>query len=146
MDRNALLPHIRTLEPDTPLHRRLEQDLEIGVGFGRAWYGSQKEHWIRWLEEYSGPGEYGRKPNSTADAEVIYNRLNCPPMVFWLAEAVGVPEASLTAAYAAALGAHPAPASQCAAIRDVIPWATVALNIEERSFVREGCNPLQHCR
>jgi hypothetical protein len=42
MNARQLRRKIKTLNADTPLHKRLETALEEGVGFGNAWYGSQK--------------------------------------------------------------------------------------------------------
>jgi hypothetical protein len=27
----------------------------------KAWYRTQKEHWLGWLREYNGPGYYSRQ-------------------------------------------------------------------------------------
>lgn len=108
----------------------LEQSLQIGVGFGNAWYSSQKEHWLRWLAEYDTPGVYGRKPNSGRSCQRIYNLIRCPPMVFWLGEALEVPSAALKAAYGAATGARPHHAAQTAAIRREISWRVIETRIQ----------------
>lgn len=133
MDRKSLLSIICTLAATPPKTLELEQALQIGAGFGTAWYSDQKEHVVRWLEEYDTPGAYGRKPNSGRDAKAIYNLLLCPPAVFWLAEAAGVPEALLDDAFAAGVNAHKHCASQSAAIRRVIPWPIVALHLHKLS-------------
>src|ERR1035437_4601953 len=33
----------------------------------------------------------GRKNRKISSAEIVYNRINCPPMLLWLAEAAGAP-------------------------------------------------------
>jgi hypothetical protein len=75
-------------------------------------------------EEYDGPGFYGRA-SAKRSAAFVYNHINCPPMLIWLAEAAGVPETKLATAIEDALnGAKPWP-SQCASIRRVIPWQDI---------------------
>ena len=64
-------------------------------------YGSQKEHWLGWLREYNGPGAYGRQTGKTRDAQFAFNHGQCAPMLFWLAEALEMPDARLTLAYSA---------------------------------------------
>jgi hypothetical protein len=93
-----------------------------------VWYSSQKEHWMGWLSEYDGPGAYGRKNWNGRTAEFVYNHIACPPMLFWLAEAVGVPRKNLVAAKRSALSDGRNRASHCALIRKTIPWSA----IEER--------------
>lgn len=93
MTPHRLAAKIRKLREQAPITTRFERIL-AGRGTwnsGRAWYTSQKEHWLGWLAEYHGPGYYGRK-NSDRSAEVIYNHIACPPMALWLAEASGIPE------------------------------------------------------
>lgn len=120
-----LLRHIDRLDPDTPRHKALECALHIGVGYGGAWYSSQKEHWQRWLAEYHGPGAYGRKPRPDRTAQFVYNRIQCAPMLFWLAEAAGVSHGPLERAYGAVLTTPRRSASQCGALRQEIQWSTV---------------------
>lgn len=125
MERDSLLQFIETLDPDQPLTEMLENRLQIGVGFGKAWYRSQKEHWLRWLSQYDTPGAYGRIPAPNLHCQAIYNRLQCPPMVFWLGEAVKIPQATLKAAYVAATSAEPQYGRQTKAVRRHIPWSEV---------------------
>ncbi|WP_139280809.1 hypothetical protein [Shimia gijangensis] len=124
---------IETLNETPPMTTKLEHALGIGVGFGTAWYSSQKEHWMRWLKEYDTPGVYGRRPNSGHSCQFIYNQLQCPPMVFWLGEALGAPKLALRQAYAAATGVLPHHARQTAAIRREIPWRTIEIRIRQLS-------------
>jgi hypothetical protein len=105
----------------------LERALRAGATWDskeEVWYESQKEHWLGWLNEYSGPGYYGRK-NSKRSAEFVYNHINCSPMVLWLGEASGVPSKIVMQAKRAALSSRPSLPSQCAAIRKVIPWSLI---------------------
>jgi hypothetical protein len=133
MKREELVKTIDTLDAEQPMTAMLEHSLQIGVGYGRAWYNSQKEHWLRWLNEYDTPGVYGRRPNSGRACQFIYNQLQCPPMVFWLGEALNVPSAALSAAYVAATGVRPHHARQAAAIRGEIPWRMIEDRIHQLS-------------
>lgn len=133
MDRETLLNILKTLEAFPPKTAALEATLRIGVGYGGAWYTSQKEHMVLWLEGYETAGAYGRKPNSGADAKAIYNRLMCPASLFWMAEAGGVSDALLDAAHRAATDASDHCASQSAAIRRVIPWAVLEARLTQLS-------------
>src|SRR5262245_48141469 len=110
---------------------------------GQAWLGpeaelrDQKEHWIGWLEEYDGPGYYGRK-NPGRSAEFIYNHLHCPPMLLWLAEAAGARKPVLRRAWAAVLAARTSLTSQSAALRSVLPWAEVERLLIDACCRRDG--------
>ncbi|HGG65015.1 MAG TPA: hypothetical protein ENK34_10645 [Rhodobacteraceae bacterium] len=96
-----LLRHVESLQRDTPRHKELEQTLQICAGFGQAWYGSQKEHWQRWLAEYSGPGAYGRTPRGERPASYVYYHIRCTSMLLWLAEAASVLDDLLERGYEA---------------------------------------------
>lgn len=125
MDASELLRLVKKLDDNQPLHKKLERELKIGPGFGRARYKTQKLHWIGWLTDYHTSGPYGRLARVSTPVEVVYNRLMCPPMVFWLAEASGVSHGPLHVAFEAALDSRPHCASQSAAIRRSIPWCDV---------------------
>ena len=114
----------------TPNTKQLEDALKIGPGYGGAWYSSQREHWLRWLTEYPTPGPYGRKTSERTLAQVVYSRVNCPPMVFWLAETVGVHTEALRVAHQAAIKAPINQASQAGAIRSKLPWELVFTHIK----------------
>lgn len=120
-----LRARLASLPADTPRHKALERALAEGVGFGQAWYHSQKEHWHGWLGEYDGPGAYGRKGWANRDAAFIWNHIQCAPMLFWLAEALGLPETDLERAYQDILAAPKRNASQCAVLRRVFPWEVI---------------------
>lgn len=96
-----------------------------------TWYRSQKEHWLGWLGEYSGPGAYARK-NANRDAQFIYNHFQCSPGLLWLAEASGVSPKLLILGRDAMQRAGERPASQCAAFRKVVPWKVVDEAIKQR--------------
>lgn len=122
MRTHDLLRLVYDLPDGQPVHQELERCLNIGPGIGRAWYTSQKEHWVRWLTEYPTEGPYGRKQKRVTSAKTVYNRLMCPPMVLWLPEAAGVDDGIIRTAFLACLEARPSCASQCAAIRSEVPW------------------------
>ena len=116
---------IRILPERPRITTTLEQALRKRANKKKVvWYSSQKEHWLGWLKEYDGPGFYGRQ-DSNRTAEFVYNHINCPPMVLWLGEACGLPKALVVEAKTEALAAKPSRASQCAAIRNLIPWSKI---------------------
>ena len=89
------------------------------------WYMTQKEHWLGWLNEYRGPGAYGRTgPSQTRDAKFAYNHIVEVKMLLWLIEAAGVPRAKVQKAR---LGAARAPSlsRKSAIVRRHVPWETL---------------------
>lgn len=132
MNARGLRRKIKRLNSETPQHKRLEQALQEGVGFGNAWYDSQKEHWLGWLAEYDGPGAYGRQTGNSRDARYIYNHIQCAPMLFWLAEAVEIPAGTLEQAFNDIVTAPEKNASQCSAFRKLIPWKMIEARLLER--------------
>jgi hypothetical protein len=87
-------------------------------------HDDQQQHWLGWLKHYNSEGYYGRKNVNVMDAKLVYNRIVCPPMVLWLAEALRVSKPLITEAFTSALERSTL-ASQSAAIRKVIPWEMV---------------------
>ena len=89
-------------------------------------YKSQKDHWLRWLGDYDGPGFYNRKTHSGRDAKYIYNHIMCSPMVLYLPEALGVSQALIKKAFSEVIKAKdPSMAKQCGIIRKSIPFELV---------------------
>jgi len=86
-----------------------------------------KEHWIGWLSEYDGPGYYGRK-TSDRDASFVYNHINSPPMLVWLAECAGVSK-DLVEAACRVTGGVKTKSTACALVRRVLPWEIVEANL-----------------
>jgi|GEM_PF-1697942 len=111
------------------LLRRLPEHLPVSDAYeaehlpGKRWWSSQREHMVGWFSELAGPGAFNRKSRGL-DAKHGYNHLQCAPGLLWIAEALGEDPAKLTTAAAAAAPCRSV-ASQCAAIRNVIPWASV---------------------
>lgn len=131
MTRTQLLRAIRRLEPECPMTTAFERALGIRDSEDniRGWYKSQRQHWIGWLNEYSGPGYYCRKTTSNS-AQVIYNRIVCPPMVLWLGEASGVPKARIAKAKRVGL-AEKTLAARSAAVRRIIPWDEIETRLTD---------------
>lgn len=99
-----------------PLTVLLENSLNVGPGRGRATYRDQRHHWLRWLNDYQRPERPARR---------VYNAINCPTMLFWLAEALEVDREHLIPAINAAENAPNNQASQTAAIRRLIGWDVI---------------------
>jgi hypothetical protein len=114
---------LELLEPHPPFSSRFDVEMPGGKeANARAWYSSQKEHWLGWLAEYDGPGAYGRKSWRGKDAEFVYNHIVNPQMLVWLAEAAGASRQKLLRARRAALESGPRMQAMSAAIRRVFPF------------------------
>ena len=114
------------MQPHLPVSDRFEREMPGGEAEQRrAWYSSQKEHWLGWLAEYDGPGAYSRKNTRKRDAQFVYNHIVNPKMLIWLAEAAGVPKQQLQRAYMAALSAGTRMQAMSSAIRHVIPFSAI---------------------
>ncbi|MEM8542169.1 MAG: hypothetical protein AAGF25_14535 [Pseudomonadota bacterium] len=99
-----------------PLTTMLENSLGVGPGKGRATYRDQKHHWVRWLNDYQRPDR---------PAQRVYNAINCPTMLLWLGEALGVDRERVVSAIHAAENAPANQISQTAAIRGLIGWDVI---------------------
>lgn len=132
----VLRAHIGPLPEYLPRTKAMESQLQVDVGFDDAWYRSQKEHWLGWLGEYAGPGAYGRKPDPTRDSAYVYNHIQCAPMLFWLSEAIGASDMTLERAFGAVTQADTKGASQCAALRKILPWHDVARALASYNYSR----------
>lgn len=91
---------------------------------------TQKEHWLGWTSEYekgmkNHPRGYNRQKNLNITAEEIYNRILCPDMLIWLAEASGVRETLIKKATTNSLKGSKHVASICRGIREVIGWKEI---------------------
>lgn len=91
----------------------------------QRWFRHQQEHWIGWLTEHDRRG--------TMTAERVYDFIQSPPMLLWLAQASGCPETLVSEAAHAALRYHRSRKRECNAIRELIPWAMIARNLKEPS-------------
>jgi hypothetical protein len=94
---------------------------------GKVWYESQKERWIGWLLDYQGGGAYGRKVHGRRDAERVYNQLQCPDMLIYLAKESGVSPGRIREAKRAAGkgGSKARLAAKCGAVREILSWSLV---------------------
>jgi hypothetical protein len=117
---------IRKLGPHLPISDRFDTEMPGGSAERkRAWYSSQRQHWLGWLDEYDGPGAYGRKAPGGRDAEFVYNHVVNPKMLIWLAEAAGAPRSRLLRAKKAAISAGARMPAMSAAIRREFPYAYI---------------------
>lgn len=106
-----------------------------------VWYSSQRQHLQSWFSELSGAGAYGRSSRGLT-AKHGYNHLQCAQGLLWLAEALGEDSDRVRQA-AQSAGGTGREATQCAAVRRVIPWSriwelTSPLIEEERRARRRG--------
>ncbi len=113
--------------PETDRFRRQWDELPGQHEQSVVWYEHQKEHWLRWLAEYDGPGAYGRVVRSRS-AEYAYNHVVNPQMLVWLAEAVGIPKVVVRNAVKQAL-AQTSMSAMSKAIRRVIDWKQIAARL-----------------
>lgn len=102
---SQFLLFVAALPESTHRTEALEQRLEIGTGFHGKWYRSQRDHWLGWLvvQECQALSR-GQDPNA-ALARSVWQRLNCSPMMFWLADAAALHEDALDQAELAAMAA-----------------------------------------
>jgi hypothetical protein len=102
-----------------------------------AWsqhHDSHKDHWVKWLADYSaGIGYYGRK-NHKRDAGFIWSHLQCAGMLIYLAEAAGVETATVRRAVQIATTAAGNCAAVSAATRRVLPWPRVCRALFEEQL------------
>lgn len=104
----------------------LYTDLSRQRGYNNSsniWYSDQGEHWNGWLKGYSGSGIYGRK-NHNRTSEYVYNQINCPEMLIWLAESAGIDKTIIKSAIDKSID-NPMFQSRCRVIRENIPWSLI---------------------
>lgn len=123
-----LLRRVGAFPDQLPRTLALEQHIRIGAGFHGKWYASQGEHWRGWMGHKDAVLRRAGRDSATVPARVRW-RLNCAPMMFWLAEAARVEAAVLdqaeeAASRAAAVVGHD-DASHGKAMRAVLPWDLV---------------------
>src|SRR5207249_8263289 len=86
---------------------------------------SYKKGWLNWLSNYEDPSRVTPDRN----AEFIYNALNMPEWMIWLAAATGVDHELIDKA-ALAIDRKEFRQTQAAAVRDILPWESVAQHLE----------------
>ena len=90
----------------------------------RVWYKTQKEHWLGWLNNYEGPGAYGRKIGVKRDARFAYNHIVCPEMLLYLIRAIPL-RSELIEAADQAYQSGSSLMERSGAIRKVVPWEKI---------------------
>jgi len=134
MDARELKAVIQRLEEHGEYSQKLEAHPLLAIN-REPWYKSQKEHWLRWLKDYDGPGFYKRKTHSGRDAKYIYNHIMCSPMLLYLPEALGVSTNLIKKAFDAVIRSNEAKmAKQCSLIRSIIPFCLV----EEKTIQKQN--------
>ena len=123
MDPNPTIRELRAaiaaLEPDAPRARP------------GKWFKTQHEHWLGWLDEYDGPGAYGRSTPAPEDALSVYNRIVDPEMLLYLASAAGVDSDVVGRARHSAASAS-TKRQAAGRVRRLVPWEIVARVLPER--------------
>jgi hypothetical protein len=76
----------------------LEQRIQIGSGFHNKWYRSQRDHMLGWMIVQECQARKTGKDPSRVNAQGMWNRLKCSPLMFWLAECSGVSDGILATA------------------------------------------------
>jgi hypothetical protein len=87
-------------------------------------YETFQEQWIGWLEQYDGPGYYGRA-DGKRDARWVYQHLNNGNMIVWLNEAAGESPSTVEATIAD-MQRFDVVQSQAKIARSHLPWERVA--------------------
>jgi hypothetical protein len=87
---------------------------------------SHKDVWLRWLSEYRDSAYDRANPNRSA--QFIYDKINLPEMIIWLAAASGV-DARLVRKAAKTVHPKDKPMTQAAAVRRVLPWSVIASHL-----------------
>lgn len=111
--KDELLGAVRRLPAITPQAGRLPLN----------GYTTFQEQWIKWLEDYDGPGYYGRA-DGKRDARWVYQHLNNGNMIVWLNEAAGESYSTVEAAIADMERFEPKQ-TQAKIARSHFPWERV---------------------
>lgn len=82
---------------------------------------SYKKDWLGWLSNYYDPS----RATPDRSAKFIFNALNAPEWIIWLAVATGVDHDLIDKA-ALAIDRKQFRPTQAAAVRDILPWELVA--------------------
>lgn len=114
-----LLRVVSGLSPWTPLYRQVH-----AKSTKNKWFRHEQEHLSGWLNEYDGPGAYGRM-NPGRDAKFFYNHFNDPYGLSWLAEALGVQVALVQQGLDAVEAASSRGSAKSGAFRKVVPWSMI---------------------
>ena len=110
----------------------LPSDRPVPLGTqGYNTYGTQKEHWLGWLNPAAGTGTYPRSDGVERDARDVYNRIAEPKLLLWLAEAAEISDELIVAARTEAEDKAKLN-SKAAVVRKHIPWATVSAALHRK--------------
>lgn len=126
---------IQRLPVEQPITDAYEATGPMGVATPASGWTNQKEHLLGWFSEISGPGAYDRQ-SRTWDAKAAYNHFQCAPGLLWLAEALGEEPSRVTLAVESVIAAPRRAASQCAAVRRVIPWERIEQLVKRQASHR----------
>jgi hypothetical protein len=99
------------------------QKLPSQAAFQRKSY---KDMWLRRLSEYDDPAYARANPNRSA--EFIYNALNHPQMIIWLAAASGITDEKIQGAIKA-VDRENSRMAQAAVLRRLLPWSLVSKHL-----------------
>lgn len=105
--------------------RRLPAHMPESDRLPMGGYASHRDHWTGWLEEYDGPGYYGRS-NWNRDARYVYQHLNNGNIIVWLNEAVGESPRLIRLTIAKMRTAGPRAQAEAATARRFLPWERAA--------------------
>ncbi|MGJ8653049.1 MAG: hypothetical protein ACSHX8_07300 [Opitutaceae bacterium] len=133
LSQNSLKHIIAGCPGNLPRTDRLQQQIRIGVGYHNKWYRSQKEHWLGWIVAQEYMAIEKRRDITLITAHERWKRLNCIPMMFWLAEAAGLDDEYLSNAEAisklkAAETDHDCP-QHGKAMREALPWDLIEMGL-----------------
>ncbi|MGO9681083.1 MAG: HNH endonuclease [Beijerinckiaceae bacterium] len=96
---------------------------------------SYKAMWMQWLTGYEDK-RYGRA-NPNRSAEFIYNALNYPEMIIWLAAASRV-NPQLIREATDATGRKDSRMAQSATLRRLLPWSLIATHLSDATSRSSG--------
>ncbi len=94
---------------------------------------SYKVVWIDWLSDYRNANH----ANQNRNAEVIYNALNHPAMIVWLAAASGTNPDIIRKAVGA-IDRQQSRMTQAAAVRRILPWSLIVKQLESAERYKRG--------
>jgi|GEM_PF-2367540 len=129
---------IVSFESRPPRTTELEKRIKIGSGFHNKWYRSQRDHMLGWMVVQECQARKAGNDPAMVDAQGMWNRLKCSPLMFWLAESGGVSSDALSEAETQAVKAaelNPKDGDPHGSMmRSVLPWSLVAAAISAQPF------------
>ena len=127
-----------SFESRPPRTSELEQRIKIGSAFHNKWHRSQRDHMLGSMVVQECQARKSGNDPTMVDAQRMWNRLKCSPLMFWLAECGGVSndvlsEAAIHAVRAAELNPKDGD-PHGTMMRTVLPWSLVAAAISAQQF------------